>query len=479
VQFRLGTSVYIDREGLIFRDIQPNGSGTLSGSMDYSTSIVTLDDWTPGSADFELLSLLTTRGQHEESEFHFYTDQAPVQPTSLIISAVAVDDGELLTASSTADGEIEGDYAEGTHDSETGLSFVRFGAWVNDADLTDDDKAQPWYDADNVREDGRIWRPRPVIPSTVKYGCVVLTSVPVDPEILGLSTVRLPPNGRVPMFRPGDFVMLMHTAETTGTPALDNDSGKYVLDLGRERVSWVRVTDAAGEAVTDGYTLERAAGLLKFDAIAGLATPLTVRHTISDLVVAREVRLPGYLAVNLPLTHTYPAGETLVASCLPLGDRRARVSAYWDQKTWDQSWKDYPVGEESLGNLNLVAHPIQVTNLGCITERWAVVWQTNGNVNVYGEEVGLVYSGAFTSDIAPLNPHALDHNGQAVPYFVLPAAANGGGFTGGNVFRFNTVAAQCGFWIAGALQQSPIPLDDAIDGCELRLVCNVNNPVGE
>jgi hypothetical protein len=204
-----------------------------------------------------------------------------------------------------------------------------------------------------------------------------------------------------------------------------------------------------------------------------------VRHTIADLVIARETQITGRLALNLPLTHDYPADTTLVGSCLPIGDRRARVSAYWDQQTWNQSWEDHLVGNEALGNLNLVAHPIAITNLGAITERWVVRWTTTSTVEVFGQQVGLVYSGPFTADIAPLNPHARDEHSNPVPYWRLPVAANQGGWSAGNVFRFNTVAAQFGFWVAAALQQSPVPLGDAIDGCEIRVVGNVNNPAGE
>lgn len=479
VQFKLGASTYIDRDGKIYRNIQPNGSGTLSGNINYSSGRVTLTDWDAGSAVFELQSLLTFRGQWDETDFLFYTEQAPILPSSMYVSAVAVDTGDLLTGNANADGDIVGDYVAGTIDSETGLAHVRFGAVVADASLTEADKAAPWYDPAAVDGDGNIWRPRAVIPPTARYGCVVLTFVPVDPEMLGLDTVRLPPNGRVPQFRAGDYMLLMHGASTTGVPVLDVDSGLFALDLGRERVAWVTVRDADGDRVTDGHTLDRAAGVLRFDAIAALVLPLTVRHTIADLVIGREVQITGRIATNLPLTHDYPAHDTLVASCLPVGDRRARVSMSWDQQTWDQSWVDHVVGNEALGNLNLVAHPIVVTNLGTITERWAVLWGNGGNVTVYGQERGVVYTGPFTADIAPLNPNARDEHGALVPYFRLPAAANAGGFGAGNVFRFNTVAAQFGFWVSAAMQQSLVPLGDAIDSCEIRVIANVNNPVGE
>jgi hypothetical protein len=80
----------------------------------------------------------------------------------------------------------------------------------------------------------------------------VLTFVPLDPEILGLDTVRLPPNGRVPQFRPGDFIMVMHGDTVTGTPVLNAETGLYELDLGRARLAWVRITDATGNRIDTG-----------------------------------------------------------------------------------------------------------------------------------------------------------------------------------------------------------------------------------
>ena len=42
---------------------------------------------------------------------------------------------------------------------------------------------EPWYDEDNV-VGSEVWKPRPVIPGTIRYNTVVLSNLPVDADRL-------------------------------------------------------------------------------------------------------------------------------------------------------------------------------------------------------------------------------------------------------------------------------------------------------
>jgi len=461
IVFRFAYSTFVDRNGTLYRDIDPStGAGIPSGSIDYSTGIATLTSWPATAADdFKLLAGLLAPSSPGRSYVTGRTAARPLKPQSFFLSATTLD-GQTLTAAAQADGSLAGPQVEGSIDTETGIYEAVFGQWVTDPD----NPTGP-----------QIWQSTLVDPSSIRYNAVAYSYLPLDASVLGIDPVRLPADGRVPIYRVGDVAHILHTASTTGTPALDG--GKYKLSLGRARIAWVKVLDANGAIVTSGYELDRAGGVVEFDSLAGLATPLTVRHTISDLRQITDVQITGHLSFARPLTHDYPAGETLVSSCLIHGDRRARVSAVWDQQTWNNTWTDSPQGSEALATLDTIAHPITVTNEGAETERWVLRWLNATNVELIGQTRGLVFSGPFTADIAPINPRTRNPDGTGgVPYLTIPVAANGGGWAAGNVVRINTVGAIAPFWIARAIQQSDIPMDDGADGCEIACIGNIDRP---
>ena len=198
---------------------------------------------------------------------------------------------------------------------------------------------------------------------------------------------------------------------------------------------------------------------------------------MADLRQITDAQITGELTLARPLTHSYPADESIVASCLIHGDRRARVSAVWDQQTWDGTWSDARVGSEAIATLDTIAHPVQVTNEGAETERWLLRWTTTTTVELIGQRRGLVYSGPFTADIAPINPRTRSPDGSGgVPYLRIPVAANGGGWSTGNVVRINTVGALADIWIARSIQQSDTPSGDGADGVEIYALGNVDRP---
>ena len=61
---------------------------------------------------------------------------------------------------------------------ETGVVRVMFGKRVADTSLTAAEKSESWYDAAAVDDDGMIWRPTQIIPSTARFNAVVLTTLP-------------------------------------------------------------------------------------------------------------------------------------------------------------------------------------------------------------------------------------------------------------------------------------------------------------
>jgi len=63
--------------------------------------------------------------------------------------------------------------------------------------------------------------------------------------------------------------------------------------------------------------------------------------------------------------------------------------------------------------------------------------------------VGVIATGTTTTVCAPINP------ASGTPYFTIPAAGWGLGWSTGNVFRFNTVGAYFPVWVVRTIQQGP------------------------
>jgi len=459
LRMRVGSTVYADRSGVLTAAISPaTGSGTPAGSIDYESGIATLTWWPDATATTLAVDALLTRyGDWTATEASFRTTLAPVKSEALSIVAVT-SDGDQITGAADPDGAIVGDWMRGTFDYEQGCGLVEFGHLVS-----------------------AVWTPREVDPATIRYNAVAYSYLPLDANILGIDPVRLPSDGRVPIYRPGDVVMVLHTANAA--PATIADGG--TLSAGRTRLAWVRVIDNAGATVAgDLYTLDRAAGIVTVPSVAGLAQPLTLRHTVGDLRQITDAQINGQLTLARPLTHDYPADTSLVAACLIHGDRRARVSAVWDQASWNGTWTDSLVGSAATATLNVIDFPITVTNEGCDTDRWLLRWTSTTTVELISERRGLVWSGSFPPyvsgtpvDIAPINPRTRDSEGlNGVAWLTIPQRANGGGFSAGNVVFIITVGAIADLWIARSIQQSDEPDGDGADGCELYALGNIDRP---
>lgn len=450
LRFSWAGKTYEDRAGTLYTDIDPGtGSGTPAGAVDYDKGVAAVTLWGAGAAAPTVSACLVRYGQWSAIDASFRATLSPIKPEALSINATRID-GTAIAGSADANGLIAGAQMRGTVNYEMGTAQVEFGTLS-----------------------GETWVPVQVIPDTIRYNAVAYSYLPLDADVLGIDPVRLPSDGRVPIYRPGDVVMVMHAAETA--PATVANGG--TISCGRGRIGWIRVIDATGASKPTGYTLDRATGVVTFQDVSGMVMPVKVRHTVGDLRQITDAQISGQLTLARPLSHSFPANESIVASCLIHGDRRARVSAVWDQATWNGTWSDSLVGGEATATLDTIAHPIEVTNEGAETERWLLRWTSTTNVELIGERRGLVFSGAFTADIAPINPRTRNQDGTGgAPYLRIPLAANGGGWSAGNVVRINTVGALADIWIARSIQQADDPIGDGEDGVELYALGNIDRP---
>lgn len=446
IRFALGNKVYVDRLGNLVTDINANtGAGTQAGTIDYASGRALLTVWQPGSVNaVSMLSLLTELGGQPVDEVTFRVPAAPVRPGSVQIRAVPLTGGQI-SATANSDGTITAGGMLGTVDYQTGVVRVRFGRFVSAAGKEN----EIWYSADAV-EDGQIFQPLPVFADTIRFNAVAYTYLPLSADVLGLDPVRLPLDGRVPIYRPGDVAVVHHTAST---PFPNNVTAGYTLDVGRVRLSSLRVLDADGKVVpADRYTTDLDAGTVALKTplnLAGFVEPLRAEHRVEDMGLISDTQINGVLTLTRPLTHDYPSHESRVSSALIIGDLQSRAHTMFAQQTWTGEWKDSRIGANTIAQYNETVYPIEVSNRGAIEERWALIFTNTNEFRVIGESVGQIAIGNTAADLAPTNPET------HAPYFSLKAAGWGSGWAAGNVLRFNTAAANFPIWVARTVLQGP------------------------
>jgi selenocysteine lyase/cysteine desulfurase len=118
------------------------------------------------------------------------TPGSPIKAANLLVKGQAAD-GTMYTASLGADGAITGLLGTGSADVSSGLVTMQF--------------------------------PRPIAANSLVYSTVILTSIPLDSDAIGLDPVRLPPDGKVPIFSVGVGVVV-HGA--------GKDDGHFVSGIG-------------------------------------------------------------------------------------------------------------------------------------------------------------------------------------------------------------------------------------------------------
>lgn len=469
VRFQWMGHIYEDYDGVLIRDrdIGLGQVGFEAGTLNYEAGVAIVTDYVvdgPISA-FTLQSCWTVRHDWKTASVFMRTQAAPVAPSGFVMS-LSDAEGNNMVVNADGDGFLTGTGVRGRIEYQTGIVEMQFGEFVTDATLTAAEKDEWWYNAADVGtvQAGKIWKPRPVDPTTLKYNSVTWFYLPIDANLLGIDPVRLPSDGRVPIFRPGGFVVVGNTSSVT-----QNVSNGTEVDCGRTRLSRVKVIGDNGVEIATGYTEDLEAGTVTFTDVTGYSQPVTVEHRIEDMVVVSDVQIDGTLGFTRPLTHDYNAPGSYVSSALVSADLRSRVSHVFDQATWNgTTWLDSVSGSPATGTYNDAGYPIVVTNAGAVTERWALRFTSTTSFEIIGEHVGVIGTGSINSVTAPINPATL------VPYFTIPEGGWGTGWAAGNILRINTVGAMYPFWMVRTTQQGAEGDGDYKFSVLLR--GDVNNP---
>lgn len=447
--FKIGTREYqqYTDNTLVSGIDATTGTGTPSGSVNPALSEISISVWDEGASAAlqNWRGLLVPPSEGVEAPYTatnvvFRTAAAPLRPGSVSVLGT-LQDGTTFNLQVGNDGIINGTRVKGKVDFEYGLVNLFF---VN----PDGDVNNTW-DFTGYGIPGTTVVPKDLARlDTLRYNAVSYSYLPLDADLLGIDPVRLPSDGRVPIFRPGGFAVVGHTGEITATV-----SNGQTINCARVRLSRVRVLGADGAVINTGYMTDLEAGTVTFNDVTGYSQPVTIQHRIEDMGVVRQVDINGEISLTRPLTHEYPLGS-YISSALIAGDLFARTSLVFDLASWNGVFSDTP-GTAATATFNQAQFPITVTNRGAITERWAVQFTNTTSFNVIGENVGVIATGNTSTDCAPINP------ATGAPYFTIPAAGWGSGWATGNVLRFNTVGAMFPVWLVRTVQQGPeTVLDD-------------------
>jgi hypothetical protein len=371
-----------------------------------------------------VLSAVADEGPVYFTNAVFRTIGSPVRLGSFYIQAQPVGGGSVVSGVSDEDGIITGGIT-GTIDQDMGIVTVTFSPPV-------------WAD-------------------TVRYSCVVLTNLPLDSEILGLDPVRLPADGRVPIFRPGD-VAVVH--DTNSTTLVNPVVASATYSASRTDVADLWLVDAANARVAaDKYAVDLVAGTVTMAAsldLTGVPQPLVAKDRVEDMVMLTDVEINGDIELAQPLSRNYGT-DAYLSSALLFGDLYARVSSVFDQQTWTGVWSDTLIGSEAAWQYNTVLYPIEVLNSGAVTERWRLQFTSTTDFQCIGENSGVIATGTIGSDFGPVNPLTLE------PYFVIRMGGWGGGQAVGNNLRFNTYGATAPIWAARTILPGATLAGDSVD----------------
>ncbi|MFZ6767760.1 hypothetical protein ACO0LM_11820 [Undibacterium sp. Di26W] len=448
VSFKLGGQRYfISNDNTLVRNPSvATGVGTNCGSVGTVANDfgVIMTSWAAGTANTPTeISGVDPIGLTAVADaVTFRTAVAPLFNGGFSISGV-FQDGSTFSGTPDIHGIINNTSAGifGNVDYNNGIVTLRFGTPVDDSHAHDPGVVDLTY----LGIAGlKYVKTKAVQTDTLRYSAVGYSYLPLDQNILGLDPVRLPTDGKVPIFRVGNFVVVGHTA-TVGPMTVSNGQ---VINCARVRLSRVRVIDADGHIINAGYIQDLEAGAVEFIDVSGYVQPIKVEHRIEDMALVSDAQINGQLSLSRPLTHDYPVGSS-ISSALIIGDTHARVSTLFDQATFDNTWADTVTGSPAQATYNDTLFPILVTNKGALTERWALRFTNTTTFDIIGEHTGIIGAGNTGTDAAPNNP------ATGAPYFTVPAAGWGSGWAVGNVLRVNTVGATNPIWVARTILQGP------------------------
>lgn len=372
--------------------------GYVFATIDYETGVITeIDPVEYNSTVQANLGAIIIRSNLEITKKQWQLPNSSFARDSLYITFETTA-GAMLSASSDLSGAITGTKVTGTV-SDTGYVELVFAEGVKPDSIS--------YD----------------------YNEVEVTTVPSPPGEFDTST--LPGGGTVRIFHNFNPISVQNRERTAAATLTSGQTVNVLADA-----DFIDIVDSAGASLwsvtNDNYSYDATTGTITINAgVSAFTGPFIITAIQSELALINDIDSTK-LSLLTPLSRAYPAGAT-VSSVQVLGDFQAQTKDERTLAAWQNNFADF--GASASSAINTTQYPIELTNIGAIAQRWAIVFTSTTAYNVIGEFVGNIYSGDILSDCTPINSFA------GAPYFILRKAAFGAGLNPGEAFLFETIAA--------------------------------------
>ncbi|WP_010604394.1 hypothetical protein [Pseudoalteromonas maricaloris] len=373
-------------------------SGYIIATIDYDTGVITeLEPIDYSGTVSEELGALIQLKPLSLREIEFALPSQSFARNSIYIRATS-EAGTEYSASSDDNGNITGTNISGSVSSNGTVSLV--------------------FAVDMVQES-----------ITYDYDELTIINVPSPPG--GIDRSKLPEGGYVPIFHEFNLVCVQDRHRTQHATLSDGQELTVTVDA-----NWVDIVDNDGlslySANDDNYSYDKATGKVTIKpGITNFSGPFIITTVLSELVLVDAID-GDTLKILSPLKRTYDVGTT-VSSTYVLGDLQALTKDERTLSAWQNNFGDF--GSPASSAINTTQYPIELSNLGTIAQRWAIVFTSTTAFYVVGEHVGTIYNGDITSDCTPINANA------GSPFFVLRKEAFGAGLNPGEAFLFETTTA--------------------------------------
>lgn len=476
----MGTLIARGTELLRLEDAQLVGR-LVYGEVNIFGKSIKMTTWEEGAENKFVVKSAAVRATNTPVlSVSFRTPVTPIKPDSVQVMAVVTETGEQLNLTFDPQGRINTDKAQGAINYQTGLITVDFVQKINLTNSRKENRVTGsstqrnskgetdyGYNTDiiywgtqhagelyngraTVVEGANIYGFNPlfVAADTIRYNGVGYSYLPLDKDILGVDTVKLPPSGRVPAYRKGDLI-LVKAEKQIPVPDLTE---LVAIPMGKTRLSLIELVDSLGVKVAySAYDVDLDAGTMTLKSqfpASSYAAPFFANYHYQDMAVAGEVLITGEIKLTKQLTHVFEPADTLVASALLMGTMQSRVFNVFTQDVWENKFLDYREGDDSIFKFDTAVAPIEVTNDSCIQEEWALVLTTSTSFDFIGRNVGKIASGSTLEDFSPLNPVT------GRPLLTMRKEGFSTGGSAGNVLRLNTNASNYPVWIVRTVLQS-------------------------
>lgn len=373
-------------------------NGYVFATIDYETGVITDID----GADFngsveDNLGATIIKGDRKTRSKQWQLPNSSFARDSLYITYTTTD-GTTFSASSDLSGAISGTNATGEV-SATGYVDITFTVDVR--------------------------------PDSIRYDYNEVSQVTVPAPEGGFDTSKLPGGGTVAIFHTFNPVSVQNRERTAAASLTSGQTITVLADA-----DFIDIVDSLGASLwsvtNDNYSYDAVTGDITINAgISAFSPPFIITAIQSELALIDAID-SNSMSLLTPLNRAYPAGAT-VSSVQVLGDFQAQTKDERTLAAWQNNFGDF--GAAASSAINTTQYPIELTNIGAIAQRWAIVFTSTTAYNVIGESVGNIYSGDTLNDCAPINSFA------GAPYFILRADAFGAGLNPGEAFLFETLAA--------------------------------------